>query len=476
MNQQRRRMLNSITSFRIGICLAMLSLPLWTACSNNDEAANLDKAVDTAVDTNEGIEFFEGSLEDAFALAEQEGKKVFIDVWTTWCGPCIVMQETVFPLTEVGEYFNARFVNYKLDAEDEDQNGPEISAQFEINSVPTYLILDSKGNELSRATGGCSPDQFLAMIGRMLGEVESEFDEMRARYVSGERSTEFIQQYLMGAIVEKALRKNEDTDVRDSTDESTDDADDYSQIADEYFTSRPHMELINETDARLIMHFRFSEPRGEEMVEFVIDNYDAFLAVSSDSAMTQFVLDATLGAVANAARAGDEKFLEYIAALESNPLKKAVDYERNRYPQSRLLPERIKYSWEADFLIAREDWDGVHELYIGRLEKKGDAATASNYRWAARNLIQSTNPTHLEVAVEWAERSYELDSTDLWVVLGYIDALVIVEKPEEAQKVAEEFRAGLTESAVDQRDLEILNDWTSSLFDEIESDSSDSEN
>lgn len=471
MNPLHNRSQASFPIVRLGLVLALLSLPLWTACSNNENAAEAD----TEVATNEGMEFFEGSYEEAIALAKQEEKLVFVDVWTTWCGPCIVMQETVFPLPEVGEYFNARFVNYKLDAEDEDQNGPEISAQFEINVVPTYLILDSEGIELGRATGGCAPDQFIDMIGRILGEVESEFDDMRARYIAGERSPEFIQQYLSDAIVEKALQKSSDPQDLATAEETIAEADDYSQIANEYFASRPHSNLINETDARLIMHYRFSEARGEELVEFVIDNYDAFVAVSSDSAVTQFVLDATLGAVADAARAGDEKFLEYIAALETDPLKKAVDYERNRNPNSRLLPERIKYSWEADFLIATENWDGVHDLYIDRLEKRGDSATANNYKWAASNLIQSTNPAHQQVALGWAKTSYEMDSTDLWVVLGYIDALVYVEKPDEARTIAQEFRSSLTDSAVDQKDLEILNNWISSLFDEDESDSSDAE-
>lgn len=474
MNHKFCRSLQSVRSYLLGIFLFSLMVPLWTACSNNNEDAGLNTSVGEELDIYEGMEFFEGSYEDALALAAQENKMVFVDVWTTWCGPCIVMQETVFPLPEVGEYFNARFVNYKLDAENEDQNGPEISARFEIELLPTYLILDSEGNELSRATGGCAPDQFIAMVGRMLGEVESEFDEMRARYIAGERSTEFIQQYLMDAIVEKALRHNADTEDVTREDESNSEADDYTQIANDYFASRPHSELINETDARLIMHFRFSRPRGDELVEFVIENYDKFLAVSSDSAISQFVLDATLGAVADAARAGDEQFLEYIAALDSDPLKKAVDYERIRDPQSRLLPERIKYSWEADFLIAREDWDGVHELYKGRFEKWGDNATAGNYKWAGRRLIQSNNPSHQKEAVGYARTAYEIDNTDIWSVVFYIEALVTVENSDEARKVAQEYRSGLTDSAVDKQNLEMLNDWTSALFGESDSDNSES--
>ena len=42
--------------------------------------------------TNIGVDFFEGSFEDALAHAAQEEKMVFVDVYTIWCGPCVVMR------------------------------------------------------------------------------------------------------------------------------------------------------------------------------------------------------------------------------------------------------------------------------------------------------------------------------------------------------------------------------------------------
>lgn len=470
------RILESSWSGRCGFVVLVLVLTLWTACSINDDDADQGESEDSITDANEGITFFHGSFEDALVLTAEENKMVFVDVWTTWCGPCIVMQETVFPLPEVGEYFNARFISYKLDAENEDQNGPEISTQYEIELLPTYLILDSEGIEVSRATGSVAPNQFIAMVDRMLGEANSKFAEMRARYIAGERSTEFIQQYLMDSIVERALRHNPDLQKPENEETNPTEADNYRKIANEYFASRPHTELINETDARLVLHFRFSKPRGDELVEFVVDNYDRFLAVSSNAAMSQFVLDATLGAVADAARAGDVKYLEYLEDLEEQPLKKAVDFERNRDPGSRLLPERIKYSWEADFLIATEDWDGLYELYQSRFEKWGDKATAGNYNWAAKRLIQSDNPSHRKEAVGYAKQAYEMDNSDIWVVVGYIEALVTVENSDEARKIAQEYRSGLSDSGVDQQKLEILNEWTSALLDDADAETSQSEN
>lgn len=476
MKQNFLRFLESSWSGRCGIVIFVLVLILWTACSTDDDDTDQSLSADSNTDTREGMEFFHGSFEDALVLASEENKMVFVDVWTTWCGPCIVMQETVFPLPEVGEYFNARFINYKLDAENEDQNGPEISTRYEIELLPTYLILDSEGNELSRATGSVAPNQFISMVDRMLGEADSKFAEMRARYIAGERSTEFIQQYLMDSIVERTLRHSADVQKPDNEETNPNEADNYREIANEYFASRPHAELINETDARLVLHFRFSKPRGDELVEFVVDNFDRFLAVSSNAAVSQFVLDATLGAVSDAAHAGDVKYLEYLADLEEQPLKKAVDYERNRDPGSRLLPERIKYSWEADFLIAREDWDGLYELYQSRFEKWGDNATAGNYNWAAKRLIQSDNPSHRKEAVGYAKRACEMDDSDIWVVVGYIEALVTVENSNEARKIAQEYRSGLSDSGVDQQKLEILNEWTSALLDDSDAETSQSEN
>ena len=53
-----------------------------------------------------GIVFFKGSLKDAKAKAKKENKLIFIDCYTTWCGPCKNMSKKTFVNKEVGEYYN----------------------------------------------------------------------------------------------------------------------------------------------------------------------------------------------------------------------------------------------------------------------------------------------------------------------------------------------------------------------------------
>ena len=47
-----------------------------------------------------GIEFFHGTWAEGVAKAKAENKKIFVDFFTEWCGPCLNMALTVFPLPE----------------------------------------------------------------------------------------------------------------------------------------------------------------------------------------------------------------------------------------------------------------------------------------------------------------------------------------------------------------------------------------
>jgi thioredoxin-related protein len=91
-----------------------------------------------------GIKFQQGSFEEVKAAAAKQGKPIFLDVYTTWCGPCKKMTKEVFSIDEVGSYFNKHFVNYKVDAEKGE--GIAIARQYKVSAYPTMLFLDVEGN------------------------------------------------------------------------------------------------------------------------------------------------------------------------------------------------------------------------------------------------------------------------------------------------------------------------------------------
>lgn len=107
-----------------------------------------------------GIKFSSITLDKAKAEAKSKKKKIFIDVYTTWCGPCKEMAKTTFTDGEVGKVFNDKFVNVKLDAEN-DADGPSVSSTYKVNAYPTLLFLDENGKLIKKLVGKQSKEKLI---------------------------------------------------------------------------------------------------------------------------------------------------------------------------------------------------------------------------------------------------------------------------------------------------------------------------
>ena len=88
------------------------------------------------------------SMNEALAAQQEEPKKIMIDVYTTWCGPCKWMAKNTFTDKAVGEYFNANFVNAKFDMEKGE--GPELAQLYQVRAYPTLLFISAAGELVHR--------------------------------------------------------------------------------------------------------------------------------------------------------------------------------------------------------------------------------------------------------------------------------------------------------------------------------------
>ncbi len=102
--------------------------------------------------------FVSKSFEDACATAKKEGKLVFIDFYTTWCGPCKIMDKTTFADKEVIDWLRSNTVALKVDAE----RDVKLAATYRIDSYPTLLFAKPDGEAAGQIPGAVQPDVFLA--------------------------------------------------------------------------------------------------------------------------------------------------------------------------------------------------------------------------------------------------------------------------------------------------------------------------
>lgn len=117
---------------------------------------------------NDGVVFTHGDIPAALASAEKLNKLVFIDCYTSWCVPCAEMANSVFPLKEMGDYFNPKFVAVKLNMESPEGN--EIKEKYKVVAYPTFLILNHKGDEIGRVTGGMDAKPFIKKVAEVLSK------------------------------------------------------------------------------------------------------------------------------------------------------------------------------------------------------------------------------------------------------------------------------------------------------------------
>lgn len=125
------------------------------------------------------------SIEEAQEMIKKEPRKIMMDVYTHWCGPCKMMMRNTFSNPDVIKYVNENYYAVKFNAESPDavkfkdqeftnptydpnkkgRNGVhQFSRYMAVSAYPTIIYLDEDLNRLTNDTGYKTPKQIELML------------------------------------------------------------------------------------------------------------------------------------------------------------------------------------------------------------------------------------------------------------------------------------------------------------------------
>jgi thioredoxin-related protein len=379
-----------------------------------------------------GIHFETSNWKTILQKAKAENKLIFIDFHTSWCFPCKMMEKNVFTQQEVGDLYNAQFVNVKLDAEKGEAIA--LAKKFEAKWFPTLIFIDSNERIIYRTVGGRSVKDFMddATIAQEELNNPMTLTEMDMLYPNKKMDSTFLKQYAT-----KKARKELDN----------------AEIIDEYLLSLPEERRLTKENCNLIVRTKRIIPNGVafQMLVNHTDSVKVLLNMQKNTRSWRYMLQKMIeGNIVFAGKNKDESMLP--AIIEAN---KRIHYEiREVFPQNadeltlyyleeskqsekmiafatdyfdnRLLKSTTKEINTKDSLAFLEWLDLFKEQYKSKLETKADTlkfiqlydkpiwrkSYTERICWTLRNTTQyilanTKDEIHLQKAMNWAKWAYE---------------------------------------------------------------------
>lgn len=142
----------------------------------------------------QGIVFRKDSWKEILERAKQEDKTVFVDFYTSWCGPCKMMEKEIFGEKKVGDYYNQHFICCQIDGEKGE--GPDLVKKYKVTAYPTFLYLNGEGQVVYQFSGARDVKAFLAEAEKVaLCAHYGGWEKIQAAYKGGSTDPELLKTY-----------------------------------------------------------------------------------------------------------------------------------------------------------------------------------------------------------------------------------------------------------------------------------------
>lgn len=331
---------------------------------------------------DKGTHFEHGlSWQQVKEKAKKENKFLFVDCFTTWCGPCKYMTSTIFPQEKMGDFFNKNFVNVKVQFDKTKDDSEEVkswyadaeamSKEFKIRAYPTFLIFSPQGELVHRIVGGGDADGFIAKAQKAL-KPETQYYTLLKKIEAGNPSPETLREVV--SVAEEAY-----------------DEENASKFAAAYLATQKDMYTKANLEF-LSKYTKDSKSKGFELILKDPKKVDAVLGKGkADEVLSSVILKENIYPGLRTATANIDSLIA--AASAKYP---AVDISK----YTDLL--RVQY------YLGTKRWDKFQPAVLGYMKKYGTEVKAemlNNFAWAVFENCKDADC--IASALAWSKRSVE---------------------------------------------------------------------
>jgi len=339
----------------------------------------------------QGIVFETSGFQLAKEKAKSENKLIFMDAYTTWCGPCKWMSRNVFTDANVGSYYNDKFINIKVDMERGE--GVDLAELFEVEAYPTLLFIDGNGKLVHRSTGSRPAEDFLD-LGKAANDPNRQYATMKRRFDGGERSASFLKQYV---------------DVLTSTGMK-----DFDHVAELYMNTQKDWT----TEENMQFIFDYSEASMDsKLFQYSMENRGDFVQLIGEEKFNQ---KADYAAEQDRTKAGIAReevdklkvhYAKYFPTEKANALAMVSYFNQNMYNPDPVEQEKFIAEIQL-FLASRPDagWSFYNAVAWHIYETSDDRALLTKaVEWAKWSLEENKNSFNTDTV---AALLYKLGNKD----------------------------------------------------------------
>ncbi len=148
---------------------------------------------------SQGIYFQEKDIDQLAAVAKQQGKSVFVEIYLKGCPHC----EALAPVLEekkVGDYFNPKFVSAKYEANTPLSKALQEKKKLHYPEFPLFFFFDAEGSLIHQASPSDKPTrpEFIEEVLHHASDALSpatRTSSYAARYQQGDRNLDFLINY-----------------------------------------------------------------------------------------------------------------------------------------------------------------------------------------------------------------------------------------------------------------------------------------